>query len=205
MNALVVTLERDIAQATSLLRIQLALVALAIVASWRSSSRSCSSSGRSPAGGRPAADGEGRFRRPPAGRVEGRVRRAGHRFQPHGRAPGGSYRTLERRVADKTRSLAEKNRGSRPSTRSAALLNAPGSIEDLCRGFLRRLLAVTGAAAGAVRLIDTPAKHVHLYVHEGLDAGFVAEEHCLDMGECLCGEAAQTARPVIHVISAARR
>ncbi len=65
-------------------------------------------------------------------------------------------------------------------------------------------MTITGAAAGAVRFTDAPSKHVHLYLHEGLDPAFVVEERCLDMGECLCGEAAQRARPAIHVISPAR-
>ena len=114
------------------------------------------------------------------------------------------YRTLEDRVARKTRSLEEKNREISTLYEISSLLNEPVSIEDTCRGFLKKLMTITGAAAGAVRLTDAALKHIHLYLHEGLDRGFAAEERCLDMGECLCGEAAQRARPVIHVISPAR-
>lgn len=116
----------------------------------------------------------------------------------------GLYRTLEERVAQKTRSLEQKNRELATLYEISSLLNEPVSTEDACRGFLRKLMAITGAAAGTVRFTDAPSRHVHLYLHEALDPGFVAEERCLAMGECLCGEAAQTARPVIHVISPAR-
>jgi two-component system nitrate/nitrite sensor histidine kinase NarX len=116
----------------------------------------------------------------------------------------GLYRTLEDRVAQKTRSLEEKNRELATLYEISRLLNEPASVEETCRGFLKKLMTITGASAGAVRLTDAASKHVHLYLHEGLDPGFVAEERCLAMGECLCGEAAQTARPVIHVISPAR-
>lgn len=116
----------------------------------------------------------------------------------------GLYRTLEDRVAQKTRSLEEKNRELSTLYEISSLLNEPVSVEETCRGFLDKLMRITGASAGAVRLTDAASKHVHLYLQEGLDPGFVAEERCLAMGECLCGEAAQTARPVIHVISPAR-
>ena len=66
-----------------------------------------------PAGGRPAADGEGRLRRPPAGRVEGRVRRAGQGFQPHGRGTGGvlPHAGAARRRQDAVARAAERAAG----------------------------------------------------------------------------------------------
>ncbi|MBL8540906.1 MAG: type IV pili methyl-accepting chemotaxis transducer N-terminal domain-containing protein, partial [Betaproteobacteria bacterium] len=115
----------------------------------------------------------------------------------------GLYRTLEDRVAQKTRSLEQKNRELATLYEIGRLLNEPMSIEDTCRGFLRKLMSITGAAAGAVRLTDPSSRHIHLYLHEGLDPDFVVEERCIEMGECLCGEAAESARPVIHVISPA--
>jgi two-component system nitrate/nitrite sensor histidine kinase NarX len=101
------------------------------------------------------------------------------------------YRTLERRVADKTRSLADKNEELATLYEVAALLAEPGSAEGLCRELLRKVGARLGAGAGAVRLIQTDSGRLHLYVQEALPGDFVVAERCLERGECLCGEAAQ--------------
>ncbi len=108
------------------------------------------------------------------------------------------YRTLERRVADKTRSLADKNEELATLYEVAALLAEPGSTEDLCREFLRKLGARLGARAGAVRLIQADTGRLHLYVQEALPDEFVAAERCLERGECLCGEAAQRQRGGVY-------
>jgi two-component system nitrate/nitrite sensor histidine kinase NarX len=108
------------------------------------------------------------------------------------------YRTLERRVADKTRSLADKNEELATLYEVAALLAEPGSTEELCREFLRKLGARLGAGAGAVRLIQAETGKLHLYAQEALPADFVAAERCLERGECLCGEAAQRQRGGVY-------
>jgi len=108
------------------------------------------------------------------------------------------YRTLERRVADKTRSLADKNEELATLYEVAAVLAEPGSTEELCREFLRKLGARLGAHAGAVRLIQPDTGSMHLLVHEALPADFVAAERCLERGQCLCGEAAQRQRGGVY-------
>jgi len=100
------------------------------------------------------------------------------------------YATLEARVADKTRDLAERNRELAALYAMARLLNEPAPIEELCRSFLRRLMTLHGAAGGAVRLVDAETRALHLYAHEGLSAQFAAGERCIDMGHCFCGGAA---------------
>ncbi|MBI4195712.1 MAG: type IV pili methyl-accepting chemotaxis transducer N-terminal domain-containing protein [Betaproteobacteria bacterium] len=110
------------------------------------------------------------------------------------------YTTLEERVAIKTRDLAEKNRELAALYDVTTLLNEAGTIEDLCRGFLRKLMELLGAQAGAVRLIDTRAQQIHLYAHEGLPAAFAREEQCLSLGECLCGEAAQRSTSTVEFL-----
>ncbi|MCW5576458.1 MAG: type IV pili methyl-accepting chemotaxis transducer N-terminal domain-containing protein, partial [Burkholderiales bacterium] len=103
------------------------------------------------------------------------------------------YATLEERVAEKTRDLADRNRELAELYGVARLLNEPAATEELCRGFLRRLMGLHGAAGGAVRLFDAGTRRLHLYAHEGLATEFASEERCIDMGECLCGVAAQRA------------
>jgi len=104
------------------------------------------------------------------------------------------YATLEERVAEKTRDLADRNRELAELYGVAQLLNEPATTEELCRGFLHRLMVLHGATGGAVRLFDADTRRLHLYAHEGLSAEFASEERCIDMGECLCGSAAQRAR-----------
>lgn len=106
------------------------------------------------------------------------------------------YGTLEQRVEEKTSRLAEKNEELALLYEIAAFLNEPASVEELCRGFLKRVIGMTGAEGGAVRLVDADARTIHLVSHEGLSQSFAAKEASLGMGECVCGEAAQRGAPV---------
>ena len=207
VNAFVLTVEREIARGTATLRfLQMALMALAFVASLamafllfllivRPVTRLQASLER-------IQNGDFGVRLPVESKDEFGALAVG--FNRMADRLQGLYRTLEDRVAQKTRSLEERNRQISTLYEISSLLNEPVSVEDTCRGFLKKLMTITAASAGAVRLTDAPSKHIHLYLHEGLDPTFVAEERCLDMGECLCGEAAEKARPVIHVLSPAR-
>lgn len=109
------------------------------------------------------------------------------------------YATLEERVADKTRDLGARNRELAALYEMARLLNEPAATEELCRSFLRRLMTLHGAAGGAVRLMDAD-RRLHLYAHEGLSGDFADAERCIDMGECLCGVAAQQNRSAVDLL-----
>jgi two-component system, NarL family, nitrate/nitrite sensor histidine kinase NarX len=111
------------------------------------------------------------------------------------------YADLEDRVASKTHSLEEKNRELAMLYDVATLLNTPTPLEPLCRGFLRKLTAMLSAQAGAVRLIDPQTRDIHLYVHEGFTEDFARGEQCLDMGECLCGQAAQRQKSAVESLA----
>jgi two-component system nitrate/nitrite sensor histidine kinase NarX len=106
------------------------------------------------------------------------------------------YATLEERVADKTRDLGARNRELAALYEMARLLNEPAATEELCRAFLRQLMVLHGASGGAVRLMDAD-RRLHLYAHEGLSSEFARSERCIDMGECLCGVAAQHNRSAV--------
>ncbi len=109
------------------------------------------------------------------------------------------YATLEERVAEKTRDLGARNRELAALYEMARLLNEPAATEELCRNFLRRLMALHGAAGGAVRLMDAN-RRLHLYAHEGLSGEFALAERCIDVGECLCGAAAQQNRSEVDLL-----
>lgn len=107
----------------------------------------------------------------------------------------GLYTTLEQRVEAKTHSLEEKNQELALLYEITAFLNEPVSVEDLCRRFIRRLMTQFDAQGGAVRLVDVKSQKIHLVVSEGLSEAFSQKESCLNMGECLCGSAANTQTP----------
>lgn len=106
------------------------------------------------------------------------------------------YATLEQRVEAKTRSIEAKNRELALLYEVTTFLNEPASVEEMCRGFMLRLMRALGARGGAVRLIDPNTQKIHLVSYEGVSEGFVREEACLNMGQCLCGGAAQDGVPV---------
>lgn len=105
------------------------------------------------------------------------------------------YTTLEQRVEVKTHSLEEKNQELALLYEITALLNEPAAVDELCRRFIGRLMAQFNAKGGAVRLVDPGTQKIHLVVTEGLSEGFVQKESCLNMGECLCGGAANSQTP----------
>jgi two-component system nitrate/nitrite sensor histidine kinase NarX len=107
----------------------------------------------------------------------------------------GLYTTLEQRVETKTRSLEEKNQELALLYEITAFLNEPTTVEELCRRFIRRLMTQFDAQGGAVRLVDAESQKIHLTVTEGLSEVFVEKESCINMGECLCGGAASTRTP----------
>jgi two-component system nitrate/nitrite sensor histidine kinase NarX len=105
------------------------------------------------------------------------------------------YNTLEQRVQDKTHTLAEQNQELAMLYEIAAFLNEPASVEELCRGFLKRVMPMLRADGGAIRLVDNQSHALHLVAHDGMSEAFVSGEAALPMGECLCGDAAVQAQP----------
>lgn len=107
----------------------------------------------------------------------------------------GLYTTLEQRVEAKTHSLEEKNQELALLYEITAFLNEPAAVDELCRRFIRRLMAQFDAEGGAVRLLDAESQKIHLVVTENLSEVFAEKESCINMGECLCGGAASTQTP----------
>jgi len=208
VDRLVVTLERDIAQTTSLLRsIQLALVALAIAGAvaliYLAFLFIIRPVHQLEEGLQRMAKGEFAVRLPVESKDEfGALARGFNDMAEHLHE---SYRTLEGRVADKTRSLGEQNARLATLYDMTAFLNAPNSLENLCRGFLTRLLATTGAAAGAVRLVSRESDTLHLFIHEGMTPEFAGKEHCLARNECACGEAVARSAATIHALGGKKK
>jgi len=112
------------------------------------------------------------------------------------------YATLEQRVEEKTRHLEARNRELALLYGVSSSLEEPGNIETLCRGFVQAVLPAIGADAASIRMIDPQTQQIHLFVHEGLQPGFITKERCLAQGECLCGASAWTGQTLAQTFPA---
>jgi two-component system nitrate/nitrite sensor histidine kinase NarX len=206
-DQLVQAIEQDSAQTARLLRtIQIALVALAVAGTVALIALSFAIVIR------PVRRLEDGLQRMAQGRFEARLSvesddefgSLGHGFNRMAERLEQSYRTLEARVTEKTRSLAEQNARLGTLYDMTAYLNASSSIEELARGFLRRLIVATGAAGGLVRLVSRDGETLHRFVEQGLGTSFLERETCIARNECACGDAATHGVPVIHVLRGKR-
>ncbi|MES2323564.1 MAG: type IV pili methyl-accepting chemotaxis transducer N-terminal domain-containing protein [Pseudomonadota bacterium] len=108
------------------------------------------------------------------------------------------YDSLEGRVRIKTATLEYQNRELALLYDAAAFLQRPQQIEPLCQGFLQRISAFFQADGGSVRVLDASRDNLHIVVHQGISPELVEREHCIKVGDCLCGEAVQRKVTVIH-------
>lgn len=99
------------------------------------------------------------------------------------------HRTLEDRVSEKTAKLQAQNHEISTMYEIAAFLAGPHAIEELCRGFLHRIMQRMNADGGTVRILDNEKGNVHITVHEGISEKMIEEEHCIKKDDCLCGAA----------------
>jgi two-component system nitrate/nitrite sensor histidine kinase NarX len=202
VNALVATIENDIAGTTAVLRnAQLALVALAIGGTvaimYLSFMLVIRPLTRLHHGIERMAQGDLSARVPVESRDEFGELTAG--FNDMAERLSGLYQTLESRVEEKTRRLAERNARLGTLYDMAAFLNRAQPQGEMCEGFLERVAAVFGAAGAAVR-ISGPDGQLHLFTTRDLPAAFVESERCLEAAACACGSAATGSRTVVHVV-----
>ncbi len=101
------------------------------------------------------------------------------------------YATLEQRVEEKSRSVEEKNRELEALYDVAAFLNSATATEPLCGIVLDKLSTLIGARGGVVRLVDTKGEQMQIVASREVSKSFLAEESCLAVGNCLCGEVAR--------------
>ncbi|MFZ6771316.1 type IV pili methyl-accepting chemotaxis transducer N-terminal domain-containing protein [Undibacterium sp. SXout7W] len=100
-----------------------------------------------------------------------------------------AQRTLEQRVMDKTQKLQAQNHEVSTLYEIAAFLAGQHPIEELCRGFLHRIMQRIQAEGGTVRILDVVNDNMHITVHEGISEQMIEEEHCIKKDDCLCGSA----------------
>jgi len=202
VNALVATIETDIAETTAVLRnAQLALVALAIAGTvavmYLSFLLVIRPLTRLHQGIERMAQGDLSVRLPVETRDEFGQLTAG--FNQMAERLSGLYQTLESRVEEKTRRLAERNARLATLYDMAAFLNRAQPQSETCEGFVERVALALGADGAAVRLADPDGK-LHLYASRGLPDEFIERERCIDAATCVCGAAAAGSRTQVHLV-----
>lgn len=108
------------------------------------------------------------------------------------------YGNLEARVNEKTAALEEQNRELALLYDCAAFLQRPQPVAAVCEGFIARISAYFKADGSSVRVLDAGRGNLHLVVHHGLSEALVESEHCLKVGDCLCGAAVAQKVTVVH-------
>jgi two-component system nitrate/nitrite sensor histidine kinase NarX len=108
------------------------------------------------------------------------------------------YDSLEGRVKLKTATLEYQNRELALLYDAAAFLQRPQPLEPLCQGFLQRICEFFQADGGSVRVLDASRDNLHIVVHQGISPALVEREHCIKVGDCLCGDAVLRKVTVIH-------
>ena len=105
---------------------------------------------------------------------------------------------LERLVAAKTATYEHQNRELALLYDASAFLQRPQALEPLCEGLLARICEYFHADGGSVRVLDAGRNNLHMVVHQGISAQLIKREHCIKVGECLCGDAVKRKVTVIH-------
>ena len=201
VNQLVVTIEADIARTTSLLRsTQLALIALAIGGTvtlmYLSFLLIIRPLSRVHEGIERMASGDLGVRIPVETRDEFGQVTAG--FNDMAERLQALYQTLESRVEEKTRVLAERTSRLGTLYDMAAFLNVAQSRSAMCEGFIVRVQRAFGAASAGVRLATTEGNLVFFASHD-VPQTIVEHEQCVRVGECGCGRAAATGQTVVQI------
>ena len=115
------------------------------------------------------------------------------------------YGTLEKRVQQKTKELAEQNRDVSLLYEITAFLSKPQSIEELCQGYLDRLMQYFHAEGGTVRLYATQLESAHMVVYRGISELLAEQEHCIKIDDCLCGKAVRSQQTMVHQFGEAEK
>ena len=108
------------------------------------------------------------------------------------------YDNFEGEVGAKTAALENQNRELALLYDASAFLQRPQALEPLCEGLLARICEYFHADGGSVRVLDAGRNNLHMVVHQGISPQLIEREHCIKVGECLCGDAVRRKVTVIH-------
>ncbi len=108
---------------------------------------------------------------------------------------------MEQKVRDKTRALEANNRQLAALYSVATYLHQSHDLDETCRGFVERVLQLTQADAGSVRLLDPERGKIDQMVQIGLPAELQESEACSSVDDCFCGQAIQQQERKVRLYS----
>lgn len=97
------------------------------------------------------------------------------------------YANLEQKIADKTHALGEKNLELSSLYAVTAYLHEIHTTVETGRGFIERVLALSGAQAGSIRLIESENKQLTYLASVGLDETTQDALRSHSSTSCACG------------------
>jgi len=97
-----------------------------------------------------------------------------------------------REASDLTETLHKRDTQFDALNRLSAIISQAESLEKALVGTLDQLLALTEADIGSVHVLEPKSGSLKLIASRGVSQGFIYAEECIPIGDCLCGEAAQT-------------
>ena len=112
-----------------------------------------------------------------------------------------AYTTLEDKVRDKTRSLDEKNRQLTALYGVTAYLHEAHELADMAEGFIRQLMALSGADAGSIRLVDSKRGRLEPVAQVGLPEPLQQADDCQHIEGCYCGDAVAQPQAIVSLFS----
>ncbi|ODU08075.1 MAG: histidine kinase [Rubrivivax sp. SCN 71-131] len=99
-----------------------------------------------------------------------------------------SYANLEQRVREKTAELQGQSRRLKALYDASVLVARSGQLQSLAEDFTRLVRAAAGADAAALRYADPGRNQFVLLATDGVPPGLVGAEHCIQAGDCHCGQ-----------------
>ncbi len=102
-----------------------------------------------------------------------------------------AYSNLAEKVNEKTADLEERNRELKVLYDTTTYIHQDHPLAEMCEGFLQRVIAVVGASAGSVKLIDEQRQKMDWVAAVDLPEHMLMAEVCTRFDACHCGEFAQ--------------
>lgn len=102
-----------------------------------------------------------------------------------------AYSNLAEKVRAKTADLEERNHELKVLYDTTTYIHQDHPLAEMCEGFLARVIAVVGASAGSVKLIDEQRQKMDWVAAVDLPEQMLMAEVCTRFDACHCGEFAQ--------------
>ena len=100
--------------------------------------------------------------------------------------------TMEEKVDEKTQALEYKNNHLSALYQVSSFLHQSNDLESVGQGFLQRVMALTKAQAGVVRLLDPERGKLDAIAYSGMSPDLLTRKECNMVDMCWCGKPALT-------------